>query len=263
MYGTSSAWSVCVWVMRMKSARWMCLSMVAVSDSAASVAVNRLRVSPGRTSSFGDVMCSRERYGSTSSVVRPSLISHPAVPRYFSVTFFTPGAPAPRTCPAAGAAGLCAAAKAVAAATKSIATTRIASSHQLTNVTVSSRPRERAKADLGLAAERGLALRRQRGDGVVFVGRHVDDLHRVVRLAIDAGPTVERIPGKRTIRSAQFDDEIVRPDRQALDVIAQREESVLELLRIHGDADHVAHRAVLGEFAEQEGGVERQSLLPL
>ena len=84
LYGRSIAWSPCVCVITMKSARVMWASMVAVSGSAMSSLANSLRESAGSTSSFGVTCLSRDKYGSMSTTVVPSLISQPAVPRYFS-----------------------------------------------------------------------------------------------------------------------------------------------------------------------------------
>src|ERR1700677_1525449 len=72
--------------MTMKSARVMCESMVAVSDTARSSEANSLRVSLARIPSFGVLRFGRERYGAMRMVVVPSLTPQPAVPRYFSVT---------------------------------------------------------------------------------------------------------------------------------------------------------------------------------
>src|SRR5262245_33198414 len=47
---------------------------------------NNGRVSAGSTVSFGVTLRSRDRYGSIRTTVRPSVISQPAVPRYFSWT---------------------------------------------------------------------------------------------------------------------------------------------------------------------------------
>src|SRR5688572_15281224 len=47
---------------------------------------NNGRLSAGSTVSFGVTRRSRDRYGSIRTTVRPSVISQPAVPRYFSWT---------------------------------------------------------------------------------------------------------------------------------------------------------------------------------
>src|SRR4026209_6282 len=47
---------------------------------------NNGRLSAGSTVSFGVTLRSRDRYGSIRTTVRPSVISQPAVPRYFSWT---------------------------------------------------------------------------------------------------------------------------------------------------------------------------------
>src|SRR4029453_5464636 len=47
---------------------------------------NNGRLSAGSTVSFGVTLRSRDRYGSIRTPVRPSVISQPAVPRYFNWT---------------------------------------------------------------------------------------------------------------------------------------------------------------------------------
>src|SRR5688500_736368 len=47
---------------------------------------NSGRLSAGSTLSFGNTLRCRDRYGSIRTTVRPSVISQPAVPRYFSST---------------------------------------------------------------------------------------------------------------------------------------------------------------------------------
>src|SRR4051812_29385426 len=60
--------------------------MTAASGSTTELALTRGRASSGETSSFGERILTRLRYGSMRITVRPDVICQPAVPRYASWT---------------------------------------------------------------------------------------------------------------------------------------------------------------------------------
>src|SRR6185436_14324349 len=68
--------------MTITSARVTCASIVFVSDGTIDELVTMGRGSSGATASLGVGYLARVRYGSTSTTVRPSVISHPAAPKY-------------------------------------------------------------------------------------------------------------------------------------------------------------------------------------
>src|SRR5579859_1844135 len=73
-----------VWVIKIKSARLIWASITAGSEVAKSFRFTSGRGSEGNTESFGVLVFKRVKYGSTRTTVLPSVISHPAVPKYAS-----------------------------------------------------------------------------------------------------------------------------------------------------------------------------------